>query len=78
MDPDQFDVYRDPNPHVAFGNGTHFCLGANLARIELRLLFEELTRRITNLRVLSEPDIEPNIFARAVRSFDITFDLRVS
>ena len=51
--------------------------GANLARIELRLLFEELTRRITNLRVVNEPDIEPNIFARAVRSFDITFDLRV-
>lgn len=51
--------------------------GANLARIKLRLLFEELTRRITNLRVVNEPDIEPNIFARAVRSFDITFDLRV-
>ena len=74
--PDRFDIHRDPNPHVAFGHGAHFCLGANLARIELRLLFEELTRRITNLRVVNEPDIEPNIFARAVRSFDITFDLR--
>ena len=74
--PDRFDVFRDPNPHVAFGHGTHFCLGANLARIELRLLFEELTRRITNLRVITEPDIEPNIFARAVRSFDLAFDVR--
>ena len=41
--PDTFDVTRDPNPHLAFGHGTHFCLGANLARIELRLLFEALT-----------------------------------
>jgi len=77
-DPDRFDVFRDPNPHVAFGHGTHFCLGANLARIELRLLFEELTSRITNLRVVNEPDIEPNIFARAVRSFGLDFDVRAS
>lgn len=74
--PDTFDISRDPNPHVAFGHGTHFCLGANLARIELRLLFEELTRRVTNLRVITEPDIEPNIFARAVRTFNISFDPR--
>lgn len=74
--PNDFDVTRDPNPHLSFGYGTHFCLGANLARIELRLLFEQLTARWTNLRVVSEPDIEPNIFARAVRSFDLTFDLR--
>lgn len=75
--PDEFDVTRDPNPHVAFGHGTHFCLGANLARIELRLLFEALSQRITNLRVVTEPDVEPNIFARAVRSFDLTFDVRI-
>ncbi len=74
--PDEFDVTRDPNPHIAFGHGTHFCLGANLARLELRLLFEELTSRLTNLRVVTEPDIEPNIFARAVRTFHLSFDLR--
>lgn len=76
QDPDRFDIARDPNPHLAFGHGTHFCLGANLARIELRLLFEELSRRVTNLRVVTEPDVEPNIFARAVRRFDLAFDLR--
>ena len=64
-------------PAVVQETGLMIAGGANLARIELRLLFEELTRRITNLRVVNEPDIEPNIFARAVRSFDITFDLRV-
>jgi len=75
-EPGRFDISRDPNPHLSFGHGTHFCLGANLARIELRLLLEELAPRITNLRVVNEPDVEPNIFARAVRSFDLAFDLR--
>jgi len=75
-DPYTFDVTRDPNPHLAFGHGTHFCLGANLARIELRLLFEQLTQRVTDLRVVTEPDIEPNIFARAVRRFDLSFERR--
>jgi cytochrome P450 family 142 subfamily A polypeptide 1 len=75
-DPFQFDIRRSPNPHVAFGGGTHFCLGVNLARTELRILFRELTQRITNLRVVTEPDIEPNIFAGAVRSFRLGFDLR--
>jgi cholest-4-en-3-one 26-monooxygenase len=50
-DGDVFDVGRDPNPHIAFGGGgVHFCLGASLARMEIRILFEELFRRL--------PDIE--------------------
>lgn len=69
--PFQFDVTRGPNPHLAFGHGTHFCLGANLARFELHLLFAELTRRFEPPRVLTEPDVEANIFARAVRSFEV-------
>ncbi len=75
-DPYVFDIRRNPNPHVAFGFGTHFCLGASLARLELRMLFQQLTRRITNLRVLTEPDIEPNIFVGAVRSCRLGFDSR--
>jgi len=75
-DPFRFDIRRDPNPHVAFGQGTHFCVGANLARLELRLLFGALTQRWTNLRILTAPDIEPNIFAGAVRRFDLAFELR--
>jgi cytochrome P450 family 142 subfamily A polypeptide 1 len=75
-DPFRFDIRRDPNPHLAFGQGTHFCVGANLARLELRLLFGALTQRWTNLRVITPPDIEPNIFASAVRRFELAFDPR--
>ena len=75
-DPFRFDIRRSPNPHVAFGHGTHFCLGVNLARTELRMLFGALTQRITNLRVVTEPDIEDNIFAGAVRTFRLAFDAR--
>jgi cytochrome P450 family 142 subfamily A polypeptide 1 len=75
-DPFTFDIRRDPNPHLAFGNGTHFCIGANLARLELRLLFGALTQRWTNLRAVSGPDLEPNIFAGAVRRFELAFDPR--
>jgi cholest-4-en-3-one 26-monooxygenase len=75
-EPFRFDIRRDPNPQVAFGHGTHFCLGVNLARTELRMLFGALTQRITNLRVVTEPDIEPNMFAGAVRSFRLAFDPR--
>jgi cytochrome P450 family 142 subfamily A polypeptide 1 len=74
--PDVFDITRRARMHLAFGHGTHFCLGANLARLEVRLLLEELTSRVTNLRPVTEPDVEPNVFARAVRSFDFGFDLR--
>jgi cytochrome P450 family 142 subfamily A polypeptide 1 len=74
--PFRFDITREPNPHLAFGQGTHFCIGANLARLELRLLFGALTQRWTNLRALAPADLEPNIFATAVRRFDLAFDLR--
>jgi cytochrome P450 len=50
-DPYRFDVRRAPNDHIAFGGGgPHFCLGANLARLEIKVMFEELLRRL--------PDIE--------------------
>lgn len=44
-EPDRFDIARKPNPHLGFGQGVHYCLGANLARLELRVIFEELLRR---------------------------------
>jgi cytochrome P450 family 142 subfamily A polypeptide 1 len=75
-DPFRFDIRRDPNPHLAFGNGTHFCVGANLARLELRVLFATLTQRWRDLRVVTPPEIEPNIFAGAVRRFELAFEPR--
>jgi cytochrome P450 len=49
--PDELRVDRDPNPHLAFGIGTHYCMGANLARAEVRVVFEELFERLTDIRV---------------------------
>jgi cholest-4-en-3-one 26-monooxygenase len=57
-DPFSFDITRDPNPHIAFGGGgPHFCLGAQLARLEIRVLFEELVRRVpSGVTSLGAPD----------------------
>ncbi len=54
-DPFRFDVTRQPNDHLAFGFGVHFCMGSNLARTELRIMFEEVLRRLPDL-ALVEPD----------------------
>jgi cytochrome P450 family 142 subfamily A polypeptide 1 len=50
-DPDEFRVDRDPNPHLGFGIGPHFCLGANLAKLEVKVVFEELFGRLRDIRV---------------------------
>lgn len=58
-DPDRFDITRDPNPHVAFGHGVHFCLGAALARLEARIAIPDLLERLPNLRLASDGPWEP-------------------
>jgi cholest-4-en-3-one 26-monooxygenase len=74
--PERFDVGREPNPHVAFGFGTHFCLGAALARLEIRVMFEELLARLRGLRLApgSAPERIPNAFVRGFRSLHVEFD----
>jgi cytochrome P450 family 142 subfamily A polypeptide 1 len=74
-EPHRFDVGRQPNPHVAFGFGTHFCLGAALARLEIRVMFEELLPRLRDLRLApdSRPERIPNAFVRGFRSMQIEF-----
>ena len=74
-EPFRFDVTRDPNPHLAFGFGAHFCLGASLARLELRVLFEELLPRLPDLRLVSDapPPAVPSNFIRGLRRLEVEF-----
>lgn len=75
-DPERFDVARQPNNHLAFGFGTHFCLGASLARLEIRVFFEELLRRVAGLRPTPGTDVVemPNAFVYGLRSAHVDFD----
>ena len=77
-EPQRFDVTRDPNPHIAFGFGTHFCLGAALARLELRIMFEELIARLDNWAWADDigPRRLPNAFVRGITEFPVTFSAR--
>ena len=73
-EPEAFDVTRDPNHHIAFGFGTHFCLGASLARLEIRLFFEELLQRVSGFRVVPDSIEEmPNAFVYGLRSAQVEF-----
>ena len=69
-DPETFDVTRQPNQHIAFGFGTHFCLGAALARMEIRVFFEELVRRVESFSITpgTTPEEMPNAFVYGLRS----------
>jgi cytochrome P450 len=66
-DPDRFDVFRAPRPHIGFGHGTHVCLGMHLARIEMRVALELLFDRLPNLRLDPEGD-DPHIRGQVFRS----------
>jgi cytochrome P450 family 142 subfamily A polypeptide 1 len=74
-DPDGFDVTRDPNPHLAFGIGAHFCLGANLARLELRIMVEELVARFPDMRVApgATPERMASTLVRGIRHLPVVF-----
>jgi cytochrome P450 family 142 subfamily A polypeptide 1 len=71
---DRFEATRTPNEHVAFGHGTHFCLGASLARLELRVMFEELLRRLPALALASSepPARRPSNFITGLESLPVT------
>jgi cytochrome P450 len=72
--PNQFDIRRSSNPHIAFGGGgPHYCMGAFLAKIQLKALFRELIFRAPTLRV-GEPEYLTGNFVRAVKSLPYTLD----
>jgi cholest-4-en-3-one 26-monooxygenase len=77
-DPDSFRVDRRPNPHVGFGIGEHFCLGANLARLELRVIFEELAKRLEEIELAGPFDRMRSSFLGGVKRMPIRYRLRPS
>ena len=73
-DPYRFDVARTPNDHVGFGaGGPHFCLGANLARREIRVMFGELLRRLPDIRVTAAPDMLHSAFIHGIKRMPVAF-----
>ena len=73
-DPWLFDVRRQPNPHVGFGGGgAHFCLGANLARREITVAFEELHRRVPDIHAVEEPDRLHSAFIHGIKRLPVTW-----
>jgi cholest-4-en-3-one 26-monooxygenase len=72
-DPMRFDISRVKNDHLAFGNGQHVCLGANLARVELRCLFEELLTRMPYIELDSEPKRLRSNFLNGIKSMPVRF-----
>ncbi len=67
-DPDRFDITRSPNPHLGFGGpGPHYCLGANLARLEATTMLRELLSRLPQVRTVGEPEMLLSSFTHGVK-----------
>ncbi len=73
-DPEKFDITRQPNPHVAFGNGVHHCLGATLARVEGQEVFKALAERFPDLEAATaELEYQPSVTFRSLKSLPVTW-----
>ncbi|MBA2578313.1 MAG: cytochrome P450 [Euzebyaceae bacterium] len=72
-DPDTFDVARRPNDHLTFGGGPHFCLGANLARLQLRVLLEELLWRLPDMELAGSVERLQSNFISALKHMPVRF-----
>lgn len=77
-EPERLDVTRHPNNHIAFGFGTHFCMGASLARLEIKVFFEELLRRTSGWQLTpgTTPVDMPNAFVHGLESAQVDFEFR--
>ncbi len=72
-DPDRFDLRRQPNPHLAFGHGPHFCLGAHLARTQMRALFSEVLARTSELSYAGPPSFLRSNFQRGIKRLPVAW-----
>ena len=75
-EPFRFDIARDPNKHVAFGYGVHFCLGAALARMEMNSLFSELVPRLESIELAGPPELTATTFVGGLKHLPIRYSLR--
>src|ERR1700753_3139303 len=75
-DPFRFDVGRDPNKHLAFGYGVHFCLGAALARMEVDSFFSELLPRLKSIELSGTPELPATTFVGGLKHLPIRYELR--
>lgn len=75
-EPFRFDVSRDPNKHVAFGYGVHFCLGAALARMEMNSLFSELIPRLDSIELAGTPELSATTFVGGLKHLPVRYSLR--
>jgi cytochrome P450 len=75
-EPFRFDVGRDPNKHLAFGYGVHFCLGAALARMEMNSLFTELVARLHSIELAGVPELAATTFVGGLKHLPIRYSLR--
>jgi cytochrome P450 len=75
-DPFRFDVGRDPNKHVAFGYGVHFCLGAALARMEVNSFFAELLPRLKSIELNGDPEFVATTFVGGLKHLPVRYSLR--
>ena len=72
--PFEFDILRNPNPHLAFGgNGAHYCIGANLARMEIKLIFDELADQVPDIAKLAEPKRLRSGWINGVKELEVSY-----
>jgi cytochrome P450 family 142 subfamily A polypeptide 1 len=72
-DPQSFDIERSPNDHVAFGFGTHFCLGASLARLEVKVMIDRLLTRLPDLELAGDTPLRPANFISGYEAMPVRF-----
>jgi len=77
-DPFTFDIDRNPNRHLAFGHGEHFCMGSHLARRSQRAIVEELARRVEHWEIIGEPEWIASSFVVGLKNLPVRYRIKPS